>query len=168
MAIKISPTYGAKSEKAIESLIAFGFDSKEARSILSACRDANDCLERIARAKVYLHGQQAPLKRNVLEFLRTSLFEDSEAIRENKFYSPTETKKLPDTEEFFKEQIKPYEERIKKLEESDKKKDVEITLLKAAIEHMKAEIEKLKAQLEKNKLIPPSKGGAKRPITSKK
>ena len=58
--------------------------------------------------------------------------------------------------------------RLKKLEELDRKKDVEITLLKAAIEHMKAEIEKLKAQLEKNKLIPASKGGAKRPITSKK
>ena len=65
---------------------------------------------------------------------------------------------MADLEEFFKEQIKPYEERIKKLEELDKKKDVEITLLKAAIEHMKAEIEKLKAQLEKNKLIGPSTG----------
>ncbi len=43
---------------------------------------------------------------------------------------------MADLEEFFKEQIKPYEERIKKLEELDKKKDVEITLLKAAIEHM--------------------------------
>ena len=50
---------------------------------------------------------------------------------------------MADLEEFFKEQIKPYEERIKKLEELDKKKDVEITLLKGAIEHMKAEIEKL-------------------------
>jgi len=65
---------------------------------------------------------------------------------------------MADLEEFFKEQIKPYEERIKKLEELDKKKDVEITLLKGAIEHMKAEIEKLKAQLEKNKLIGPSTG----------
>ena len=76
---------------------------------------------------------------------------------------------MADLEEFFKEQIKPYEERLKKLEELDKKKDVEISLLKAAIEHMKAEIEKLKAQLEKNKLIGPApKTGAKRPITSKK
>ena len=49
---------------------------------------------------------------------------------------------MADLEEFFKEQIKPYEERLKKLEELDKKKDVEISLLKAAIEHMKAEIEK--------------------------
>ena len=123
MAIKISPTYGAKSEKAIESLIAFGFDSKEARSILSACRDANDCLERIARAKVYLHGQQAPIKRSVLEFLRTSLFEDSEAIRENKFYPPTETKKLPDTEEFFKENLK--QKKVSKiLQSQSSKKDL--------------------------------------------
>ena len=42
---------------------------------------------------------------------------------------------MADLEEFFKEQIKPYEERIKKLEELDKKKDVEITLLKAAISY---------------------------------
>ena len=33
---------------------------------------------------------------------------------------------------------------------------------------MKAEIEQLKIQLEKHKLIPPTKAGAKRPITSKK
>ena len=32
---------------------------------------------------------------------------------------------------------------------------------------MKAEIEKLKAQLEKNKLIAPSKGGAKKPAGKK-
>ena len=51
---------------------------------------------------------------------------------------------MADLEEFFKEQIKPYEERIKKLEELDKKKDVEITLLKSAIEHMKGEIERWK------------------------
>ena len=63
---------------------------------------------------------------------------------------------MSDLEEFFKEQIKPYEERLRKLEELDKKKDLDITLLKAAIEHMKAEIEKLKAQLEKNKLLGPA------------
>ena len=51
---------------------------------------------------------------------------------------------MADLEEFFKEQIKPYEERLKKLEELDRKKDVEITLLKAAIEHMKSEMEKEK------------------------
>ncbi len=32
---------------------------------------------------------------------------------------------------------------------------------------MKAEIEKLKAQLEKNKLIAPSKAGAKKPVGKK-
>ena len=58
---------------------------------------------------------------------------------------------MSDLEEFFKEQIKPYEERLKKLEELDRKKDVEITLLKNAIEHMKATIETLKLQLEKQK-----------------
>ena len=58
---------------------------------------------------------------------------------------------MSDLEEFFKEQIKPYEERLKKLEDLDRKKDVEITLLKNAIEHMKATIETLKLQLEKTK-----------------
>ena len=47
---------------------------------------------------------------------------------------------MADLEEFFKEQIKPYEERLKKLEELDKKKDVEISFLKAAIEHMKEKL----------------------------
>ena len=74
---------------------------------------------------------------------------------------------MADLEEFFKEQIKPYEERLKKLEELGRKKYVEIELLKAAVEHMKSEINKLRAELEKNKLIPPSKGG-KRPVTGKK
>ena len=59
---------------------------------------------------------------------------------------------MSDLEEFFKEQIKPYEERLRKLEELDRKKDVEITLLKNAIEHMKATIETLKAQLDKQKV----------------
>jgi predicted RNase H-like nuclease (RuvC/YqgF family) len=58
---------------------------------------------------------------------------------------------MADLEEFFKEQIKPYEERLRRLEELDKKKDVEISLLKSAIEHMKSTIENLKAQLEKGK-----------------
>ena len=76
---------------------------------------------------------------------------------------------MADLEEFFREQIKPYEERLRKLEELDKKKDVEISLLKAAIEHMKAEIEKLKAQLEKNKLIGPApKTGTKKNVAGKK
>ena len=79
--------------------------------------------------------------------------------------TPVSAPNRADLEEFFKEQIKPYEERLKKLEELDKKKDVEISLLKAAIEHMKAEIEKLKAQLEKNKLIGPApKTGVKKPL----
>ena len=58
---------------------------------------------------------------------------------------------MSDLEEFFKEQIKPYELKLQQLEQLDKKKEVEITLLKAAIEHMKNEIEKLKAQLDKKK-----------------
>jgi predicted RNase H-like nuclease (RuvC/YqgF family) len=58
---------------------------------------------------------------------------------------------MSDLEEFFREQIKPYEERLRKLEDLDKKKDVEISLLKAAIEHMKSTIESLRQQLEKTK-----------------
>lgn len=58
---------------------------------------------------------------------------------------------MSDLEEFFKEQIKPYEERLKKLEDLDKQKDVEISLLKSAIEHLKGMIESLKSQLEKTK-----------------
>ena len=63
---------------------------------------------------------------------------------------------MGDLEEFFKEQIKPYEDRLKNLENLDKKKDVEISLLKAAIEHMKTTIEALKSQLDKKTV-----GGAK-------
>ena len=63
---------------------------------------------------------------------------------------------MADLEEFFREQIKPYEERLRKLEDLDKKKDVEISLLKSAIEHMKTTIKNLKDQLEKNQA-----GGAK-------
>ena len=74
---------------------------------------------------------------------------------------------MADLEEFFKEQIKPYEERLKKLEELGRKKMVEIEILKAAVEHMKSEINKLKEQLEKNKLIPPQKAG-KKPVAGKK
>ncbi len=66
---------------------------------------------------------------------------------------------MSDLEEFFREQIKPYEERLRKLEELDRKKDVEITLLKNAIEHMKATIETLKAQLEKQKAGGAAAGG---------
>ena len=66
---------------------------------------------------------------------------------------------MSDLEEFFKEQIKPYEERLKKLEDLDRKKDVEITLLKNAIEHMKATIEILKSQLEKQKAGGPATAG---------
>jgi predicted RNase H-like nuclease (RuvC/YqgF family) len=69
---------------------------------------------------------------------------------------------MSDLEEFFREQIKPYEERLKRLEELDKKKDVEISLLKAAIEHMKSTIEGLRQQLEKGKTT----GGTARPGTS--
>ncbi len=68
---------------------------------------------------------------------------------------------MADLEEFFREQIKPYEERLRKLEELDKKKDVEISLLKSAIEHMKTTIENLRAQLEKNKVG--AKPGVKKP-----
>jgi predicted RNase H-like nuclease (RuvC/YqgF family) len=68
---------------------------------------------------------------------------------------------MSDLEEFFREQIKPYEERLKRLEELDKKKDVEISLLKAAIEHMKTTIEGLRVQLEKNKT-----GGTSKPGTA--
>lgn len=57
---------------------------------------------------------------------------------------------MADLEEFFREQIKPYEERLRRLEELDKKKDVEISLLKSAIEHMKTTIKNLKDQLEKS------------------
>lgn len=71
---------------------------------------------------------------------------------------------MSDLEEFFKEQIKPYEERLKRLEELDRKKDVEITLLKNAIEHMKTTIENLKAQLEKAKAG--GAGGAKAGLNS--
>mgnify|MGYP006208762049 CR=1 FL=1 len=63
---------------------------------------------------------------------------------------------MSDLEEFFREQIKPYDERLKRLEELDKKKDVEISLLKSAIEHMKSQIEALKVQLEKQKTGPVS------------
>jgi predicted RNase H-like nuclease (RuvC/YqgF family) len=66
---------------------------------------------------------------------------------------------MSDLEEFFREQIKPYEERLKKLEELDKKKDVEISLLKAAIEHMKGTIEGLRQQLEKSKTGTATKPG---------
>lgn len=76
---------------------------------------------------------------------------------------------MADLEEFFREQIKPYEERLKKLEDLDRKKDVEISLLKSAIEHMKTTIENLKAQLEKVK--PSGASGkslaGKRPDTGK-
>ena len=73
---------------------------------------------------------------------------------------------MADLEEFFREQIKPYEERLRKLEELDKKKDVEISLLKSAIEHMKTTIEGLKAQLEKSKVA--VKGAVvKKPDTAK-
>jgi len=58
---------------------------------------------------------------------------------------------MADLEEFFREQIKPYEEKLKRLEDLDKKKDVEISLLKSAIENMRTTIENLKAQLEKTK-----------------
>jgi predicted RNase H-like nuclease (RuvC/YqgF family) len=67
---------------------------------------------------------------------------------------------MSDLEEFFREQIKPYEERLKKLEDLDKKKDVEISLLKAAIEHMKTTIDNLRAQLEKNKPVTARPGTA--------
>jgi predicted nucleic acid-binding Zn-ribbon protein len=59
---------------------------------------------------------------------------------------------MSDLEEFFREQIKPYEERLKRLEELDKKKDVEINVLKLAIENMQKQIKELKEQLENNKL----------------
>lgn len=59
---------------------------------------------------------------------------------------------MSDLEEFFREQIKPYEERLKRLEELDKKKDVEINVLKLAIENMQKQIKELKEQLESNKL----------------
>ncbi len=76
---------------------------------------------------------------------------------------------MADLEEFFREQIKPYEERLRKLEDLDRKKDVEISLLKSAIEHMKTTIENLKAQLEKVK--PSGTSGksvaGKRPETGK-
>jgi hypothetical protein len=58
---------------------------------------------------------------------------------------------MADLEEFFLEQIKPYEEKLQRLEELDKKKDVEISLLKSAIENMRSTIENLKLQLEKTK-----------------
>jgi predicted RNase H-like nuclease (RuvC/YqgF family) len=76
---------------------------------------------------------------------------------------------MADLEEFFREQIKPYEERLKKLEDLDRKKDVEISLLKSAIEHMKTTIENLKAQLEKVKPNTASgkSGTSKRPETGK-
>jgi len=64
---------------------------------------------------------------------------------------------MADLEEFFREQIKPYEDKLKRLEELDKKKDVEISLLKSAIENMRTTIENLKAQLEKTKSAAPSK-----------
>ena len=70
---------------------------------------------------------------------------------------------MSDLEEFFKEQIKPYEERLKKLEDLDRKKDVEITLLKNAIEHMKTTIETLKAQLDKAK-VGGAGAGSKTPV----
>ena len=74
---------------------------------------------------------------------------------------------MGDLEEFFREQIKPYEERLRKLEELDKKKDVEISLLKSAIEHMKTTIESLKSQLDKSKVGAKGAVGAKRPETAK-
>lgn len=76
---------------------------------------------------------------------------------------------MSDLEEFFREQIKPYEERLKRLEDLDKKKDVEISLLKSAIEHMKTTIEGLKTQLEKNKTGGTGKPGigVKKPETAK-
>jgi predicted RNase H-like nuclease (RuvC/YqgF family) len=66
---------------------------------------------------------------------------------------------MSDLEEFFREQIKPYEERLRRLEDLDKKKDVEISLLKAAIEHMKSTIENLRLQLDKNKASGVAKPG---------
>ena len=83
---------------------------------------------------------------------------------------------MADLEEFFKEQIKPYEERIKKLEELDKKKDVEITLVKEIKDLENAENKEDKKDtkekenkdlIEKNKLITPSKGGVKKPVGKK-
>ena len=59
---------------------------------------------------------------------------------------------MSDLEEFFKEQIAPYEERLQKLEESDKSKDLEITILKKAVEQMKIELKELKDKLEKTKI----------------
>ena len=85
-----------------------------------------------------------------------------------KFYENSEIQQFGNISSMYLPFYRQRELLIKKLEELDRKKDVEITLLKAAIEHMKAEIEKLKAELEKHKLIPSSKGGAKRPVTSKK
>lgn len=78
---------------------------------------------------------------------------------------------MSDLEEFFKEQIKPYEERLKRLEDLDKKKDVEISLLKSAIEHMKSQIEQLKVQLDKQKTggVSATKPGmSKGPVVKKK
>jgi hypothetical protein len=78
---------------------------------------------------------------------------------------------MSDLEEFFREQIKPYEERLKRLEDLDKKKDVEISLLKSAIEHMKSQIEQLKVQLDKQKsgAVSTAKPGvSKGPVVKKK
>ena len=78
---------------------------------------------------------------------------------------------MADLEEFFTEQIKPYEEKLKRLEELDKKKDVEISLLKSAIENMRTTIETLKAQLEKTKTgaaAKPAVGGVKKIDPKKK
>lgn len=74
---------------------------------------------------------------------------------------------MADLEEFFREQIKPYEERLRKLEELDKKKDVEISLLKLAIDKLKDTIENLKAQLDKNKVGGVKTTGVKKPETAK-
>jgi hypothetical protein len=76
---------------------------------------------------------------------------------------------MGDLEEFFREQIKPYEERLKNLEVLDKKKDVEISLLKSAIEHLRSEIEGLKTQLgSKNKGTGKTTGTTvKKPDTAK-
>lgn len=75
---------------------------------------------------------------------------------------------MSDLEEFFREQIRPYEDRIARLEELDRKKDMDISLLKNAIEHMKKQIDDLKIQLEKSKGGITSKTGTSHTTTVKK
>jgi hypothetical protein len=74
---------------------------------------------------------------------------------------------MGDLEEFFREQIKPYEERLKRLEDLDKKKDVEIHLLKLAIEQMRSEIDKLRTLLATNK-VGAATGATSKPGTATK